>query len=222
MRGHRHVVLVRRKFEAALDNHQRHAKFVLETYTALYDIEDQARHLDDAGRLALRHRCSRPIWDSLRNYIDTQMTNISKKEKIGEARGYLLNQWDGLVRYLDDGSLPIDNNLSEQLMRQVALGRKNWLFCGSVPAGYRAADLMTLVSSAHRNDLDVWEYVKDVLDQLLAGCVDYAPLRPDIWKQSHPDSIRTYRVEERREAAARRDRHRLERRLSKLDRPDES
>lgn len=212
----------RRKFEAALDNHQRHAKFVLDTYTALYDIEDQARPLDDAGRLALRQRCSRPIWDSLRNYIDTQMTNISKKEKIGEARGYLLNQWDGLVRYLDDGSLPIDNNLSEQLMRQVALGRKNWLFCGSVPAGYRAADLMTLVSSAHRNDLDVWEYVKDVLDQLLAGCVDYAPLRPDIWKQSHPDSIRTYRVEERREAAARRDRHRLERRLSKLDRPDES
>jgi transposase len=123
------------------------------------------------------------------------MTDISKKEKIGEARGYLLNQWDGLVRYLDDGSLPLDNNLSEQLMRQVALGRKNWLFCGSVPAGYRAADLMSLVSSAHRNDLDVWEYVKDVLDQLLAGSVNYAPLRPDIWKQSHPDSIRSYRVE---------------------------
>jgi transposase len=212
----------RRKFEAALDNHQRHAKFVLETYSALYDIEDQARHLDDAGRLALRHRCSRPIWDSLRNYVDTQMTDISKKEKIGEARGYLLNQWDGLVRYLDDGSLPLDNNLSEQLMRQVALGRKNWLFCGSVPAGYRAADLMSLVSSAHRNDLDVWEYVKDVLDQLLAGSVNYAPLRPDIWKQSHPDSIRSYRVEERREAAARRDRHRLERRLSRLDHSEKS
>lgn len=210
----------RRKFEAALDNHQRHAQFVLETYTALYDIEDQARPLDDAGRLELRHRCSRPIWDSLRNYIDTRMTNISKKEKIGEALGYLRNQWDGLVRYLDDGSLPMDNNLSEQLMRQVALGRKNWQFCGSVPAGYRAADLMTLVSSAHRNDLDVWNYVKDVLDQLLAGCVDYESLRPDIWQQSHPEAIRNYRVAERREAAARRDRHRLERRLSRLRRPE--
>ncbi|MEQ9407729.1 MAG: IS66 family transposase [Fuerstiella sp.] len=208
----------RRKFEAALDNHERHAKFVLETYTALYDIEELAKGLDDAGRLAVRHRRSRPLWDSLRSYAETQMTDVSKKEKIGEARGYLLNQWDGLVRYLDDGSVPIDNNLSEQLMRQVALGRKNWLFCGSVPAGYRAADLMTLVSSAHRNELDVWDYVKDVLDQLLAGRSDYESLRPDIWKQSHPDSIRTYRVEERRQQAARRDRRRLQRRLSRLDR----
>ena len=207
----------RRKFEAALDNHERHAKFVLETYTALYDIEDQAKDLNEADRLELRRRRSKPIWDSLRRYVDTQMTDVSKKEKIGEARGYLLNQWDGLVRYLDDGKLPIDNNLSEQLMRQVALGRKNWLFCGSVPAGYRAADLMTLVSSAHRNDLDVWDYVKDVLDQLLVGRSDYESLRPDIWKQSHPDSIRTYRVEERRQQATRRDRHRLERRLSRLN-----
>ena len=208
----------RRKFEAALDNHERHAKFVLETYTALYDIEDQAKGLDDAGRLEVRRRCGKPVWDSLRSYVETQMTDVSKKEKIGEARGYLLNQWDGLVRYLDDGSVSIDNNLSEQLMRQVALGRKNWLFSGSVPAGYRAADLMTLVSSAHRNELDVWDYIKDVLDQLLAGSNDYESLRPDIWKQSHPDSIRTYRVEERRQQATRRDRRRLERRLSRLDR----
>ena len=113
----------RRKFEAALDNHQRHAKFVLEAYTVLYDIEDQAKDLDVADRLELRRRRARPVWDSLRQYIDTQMTDVSKKEKIGEARGYLRNQWDGLVRYLDDGALPIDNNISEQLMRQVALGR---------------------------------------------------------------------------------------------------
>ncbi len=92
----------RRKFEAALDNHQRHAKFVLEAYTVLYDIEDQAKDLDVADRLELRRR-RRPVWDSLRQYIDTQMTDVSKNEKIGEARGYLRNQWDGLVRYLDDG-----------------------------------------------------------------------------------------------------------------------
>jgi hypothetical protein len=65
--------------------------------------------------------------------------------------------------------MPIDNNETEQLMKQVALGRKNWMFIGSVDAGYRAADLMTLVSSAARNDLDVFLYVKDVLDRLLAA-----------------------------------------------------
>ncbi len=114
----------RRKFEAALDNHERHAKYVLETYMALYDIEDQAKDLNEADRLDLRRRRSKPIWDALGNYVDTQMTNVSVKEKIGEARSYLRNQWQGLVRYLDDGNVPIDNNLSEQLMRQVALGRK--------------------------------------------------------------------------------------------------
>ncbi|MEZ6064041.1 MAG: IS66 family transposase [Planctomycetaceae bacterium] len=206
----------RRKFEAALDNHQRHAAYVLETYAALYDIEDQAKGLNAADRLDVRQRRSRPLWDALRNYVDTQMTNVSTKEKIGEARGYLLNQWNGLVRCLDDGQVPIDNNLSEQLMRQVAVGRKNWLFLGSVAAGDRAADLMSLVSSAHRNDLDVWDYVKDVLDQLLSGSTNFASLRPDEWARTHPDSIRNYRQKEREQQAARRDRNRLHRRLHQI------
>ena len=68
---------------------------------------------------------------------------------------------------------------------------------GSVAAGYRAADLMSLVSSAHRNDLDIFVDVKDVLDRLLAGETNYDVLRPDVWKQSHPEAIRIYRVEER-------------------------
>jgi len=81
---------------------------------------------------------------------------------------------------------------------------------------------MTLVSSALRNDLDVWDYVRDVLDRLLSGCRDYEPLRPDVWKQSHPDSVRTYRIEERRQQATRRDRNRLQRRLSRLNQPRKS
>jgi transposase len=115
----------------------------------------------------------------------------------GEALTYLRNQFEYLLGYLDDGLMPIDNNETEQLMKQVALGRKNWMFIGSVDAGYRAADLMSLVSSAHRNDLDVFIYVKDVLDRLLAGETDYDSLRPDVWKQAHPDAVRVYRVEER-------------------------
>jgi hypothetical protein len=97
-------------------------------------------------------------------------------------------------------------------MKQIALGRKNWLFVGSVAAGERAADFMTLVSSAVRNDLDVWAYVKDVLDQLLAGSTDYESLRPDVWKQSHPESIREYRAIERRDRADRQQARRARRR----------
>ena len=122
------------------------------------------------------------------------------------------NHWDALRVYLDDGRLPIDNNEVEQLMKQVALGRKNWLFIGSVAAGERAAQLMTLVSSAVRNDLDVWAYVRDVLEQLLAGSTDYDSLRPDVWKASHPESVRAYRVTERRDRADRKQRRRAARR----------
>ena len=75
------------------------------------------------------------------------------------------------------------------------------LFMGSVAAGERAADLLTLVSSALRNDLDVWAYVKDVLDQLLSGSTDYASVRPDRWAASHPEQVRIYRKEERRDRA---------------------
>ena len=117
------------------------------------------------------------------------------KSRFAGALGYLRNHWEPLQVYLSDGRLPIDNNDVEQLMKQVALGRKNWLFIGSVAAGRRAADFLSLVASAVRNDLDVWAYLKDVLDQLLAGSTDYHSLRPDVWKQSHPEAIRQYRTD---------------------------
>jgi hypothetical protein len=80
------------------------------------------------------------------------------------------------------------------------------------------ADLMTLVSSALRNDLDVRPYVKDVLDQLLAGSTDYASLRPDRCAASHPDAVRTYRADERRDRAAAQHSHRVHRRVAKRPR----
>lgn len=81
-----------------------------------------------------------------------------------------------------------------------------------MPAGDRAADFLTLVSSAVRNDLDVWAYLKDVLDHLLAGDTDYAALRPDIWRQAHPEAIREYRATERRDRADRKQLRRATRR----------
>ena len=104
-------------------------------------------------------------------------------------------------------------------MKQEAIGRKTWLFIGSVPAGDRAADFLTLVSSAVRNDLDVWAYLKDVLDHLLAGDTDYAALRPEAWRQAHPEAIRQYRVTERRDRADRKQLRRAERRHRRSQSP---
>ena len=77
------------------------------------------------------------------------------------------------------------------------------MFHQSFEAGREAANLMTLISSALRNDLDVYAYLKDVLDQLLAGSKDYESLRPDHWAESHPEHVRNYRKEERRDRADR-------------------
>jgi len=144
---------------------------------------------------------------------------VLPKSKLGEALGYLRNHWEPLQTYLSDGAIPMDNNDVEQLMKQVAIGRKNWLFIGSVPAGDRAADFLTLVSSAVRNDLDVWAYLKDVLDHLLAGDTDYAALRPEAWRQAHPEAIRQYRVTERRDRADRKQLRRAERRHRRSQSP---
>jgi transposase len=74
---------------------------------------------------------------------------------------------------------------------------------------------MTLVSSARRHDLDVWVYMKDVLDQMLAGSTDYQSLLPDVWKQSHPEAVRDYRVAERRDKAERKQVAAAKRRLAR-------
>ena len=84
--------------------------------------------------------------------------------------------------YLQDGRLPIDNNDVERDHRRVAIGRKNWLFLGSEDAGDRTATILTIVGSAHRHDLDVWAYLRDVLERLARGTTDLEALLPDVWK----------------------------------------
>jgi transposase len=194
----------RRKVFDARSNHPLVASVLLAMYQELYDIEERGKPLSNEARRELRQQEAKPVWARMRAYLDSPVVkNLLPKEAMGKAVAYLNNQWDALQLYLTRGDIPIDNNDAEQLMKQVAVGRKNWLFIGSLAAGGRAADLMTLVSSALRNDLDVCSYVKGVLDALLSGSTDYEQLRPDVWAAAHPDQIREYRREERRDRADR-------------------
>jgi hypothetical protein len=189
------------------------SSIVLAKFQQLYDIETRAKTSSPEERLALRQAEAAPVWVSMGQWLESEAArNILPKSKLGQSLGYLRNQWEALQLYLTDGLMPIDNNDVEQLMKQIALGRKNWIFVGSIAAGERAADFFSLVSSAVRNDLDVWVYTKDVLDVLLAGSTDYHSLRPDVWKQSHPEAIREYRVVERRDRADRTQFRRAQRR----------
>ena len=188
----------------------------LRWYQQLYDIEDRGKTMTVEERLQLRQSEAVPIWRAMGLWLDEVQHRTSNvilpKSDFAQALQYIRNHFAELQRYLADGRIPIDNNETEQLMRQVALGRKNWLFAGSVNGGERAAGFLTLVSSAVRNDLDVWLYVKDVLDQLLAGSTDYEALLPWNWAAQHPAAIRQYRVAERRDRQNRQQAKRSQRR----------
>jgi transposase len=160
------VAHARRKVLESIDNHPIHASRLLAWFKQLYDIEDRGVDLSPADRQRLREAEARPLWKQIADYIDgPAVANVLPNEQFGKALGYLRNHYDQFVVYLDDGLVPIDNNDTEQLMKQIATGRTNWLVIGSVAAGERAADLMTLVSSAIRNDLDAAAYVKDTTRQ---------------------------------------------------------
>lgn len=207
------VAHARRKVFEAREAYPLESATLLAWFGQLYDIEDRAKTMSIEERMLLRQSESKRIWELLREWLESETAlQLLPKSRLGEALGYLRNHLEALQLYLEDGRLPIDNNEVEQLMKQVAIGRKNWLFAGSVGGGERAADFLTLVSSAIRNDVEVWSYVKGVLDELLSGTTDYESLRPDVWKESHPESIRSYRVEERRDRADRKQRRRAARR----------
>jgi transposase len=182
---------------------------------ALYDIETRAKEMTWQDRQALRMSESTVVLNGIKKWLDSaSLQDVLPKSDFAEALSYLRNHWNALNVFVRDGRIPIDNNLVEQLMKQVALGRKAWLFVGNVEAGEQSAMMMTLVSSARRHDLDVGVYIQNVLDQLLAGTTDYSQLVPDVWKQSHPESIRIYRQEERRDKAERKQYDAARRRLA--------
>ena len=182
---------------------------------ALYDVETRAKELTWEERQTMRQRESTVILDAIKHWLDTRpLQEVLPKSDFAEALRYLHNHWEALNVFVRDGRIPIDNNSVEQLMKQVATGRKAWLFVCNVSAGEQSARMMTLVSSARRHDLDAGLYIKDVLDQLLAGSTDYHSLLPDVWKQRHPEAIREYRVEERRDKAERKQLNAARRRLA--------
>ena len=85
---------------------------------------------------------------------------------MGQATAYALRHWQALTRYLDDGFLDIDNNAAELTLRHIAIGRKNWLFAGSRHGAETAAILFTVTSTCHRNKIDAFAYVHDLLLRL--------------------------------------------------------
>jgi transposase len=161
---------VRRKFFDALNNDKQRATKVLGMIQQLYKIEDHARKekYTAAQRLELRQQKAAPIMTELKTYLDEEYDSkqVLPKSAIGIAIRYAIGQWWKIERYLEDGSVEIDNNLVENAIRPVALGRKNYLFAGSEQGAEWGAMIYTFLASATRHEHNPLEYLADVLRRL--------------------------------------------------------
>ena len=152
----------------------------------LYDIEREAKELDPDARRTLRQAKSRPIADVMFEWMRLQRIKITDGSGTARALDYTLKRWQALTRYIDDGQLPIDNNHIENQIRPIAIGRRNWLFAGSLRAGQRAAAVMSLIQSAKMNGHDPYAYLKDVLTRLpTQKASQIAELLPHLWQPAN-------------------------------------
>ena len=154
----------------------------LKRIAELYAVEAQARDDDATARLALRQRESLPRLRALHDWLITQRVRTADGSGLARAIDYSLKRWPALIRYVDNGTLPIDNNMVENAIRPITLGRRNWLFTGSERAGCRAAAIQSLLATAKLNGLEPYAWLKDTLEKLptwpYSRIDELLPLRP--------------------------------------------
>ena len=172
----------RRKFEHAKDNDLALASEALHMFGRLYEIErdarDQSLSYDEIKML--RQEKSLPVLNEMKTWLDHNLNLVLPKSAIGQAIAYTLTLWPRLIRYIDEGRFIIDNNLIENSIRPVALGRKNYMFAGSHDAAQQAAIIYSLLATCKINNVEPFEwlsntlsaisnYPSDQLDKLLPG-----------------------------------------------------
>jgi len=138
----------------------------LERIGSLYAIEAEIRGRPPDERAKIRQARAGPQLDALREWLRQTLTRVSKKSELAKAVTYILSRWTAMTRYRDDGRIEIDNNAAERSLRAVALGRKNYLFCGSDAGGERAAAIYSLIGTSKLNDLDPEAYLRYVLERI--------------------------------------------------------
>jgi len=150
----------------------------------LYRVEKQARKLTPEKRYAQRQLYAKPILDEMRAWLENALPQVPPSSVTGKALHYLHNEWDKLIRYLEDGRLEIDNNAAENAIRPFVVGRKNWLFSDSVKGVTASANLYSLIETAKANGLEPYAYLRylftelpkaqtvDAIEALLPGKLD--------------------------------------------------
>jgi transposase len=179
----------RRKAVDALDIQPKEAEWLVLEMRKLYLIERHAREeaMSAEQRHALRHKLATPILGGIKVRLDQLQPTLLPQSPLGKAVSYALAEWDALNRYLEDGRLEIDNNLTENALRPSCIGKKNYLFFGHPDAGWRSAVIYSIIVSCRRRQIDPWDYLRDMMRRLPAAKNHEIPsLVPARWKPLDP------------------------------------
>ena len=144
------------------------AKEALDRIAAIYAIEDKARFAPVAERVEHRRELA-PLLDAFFAWAEAVVGRLSGKLELAKAFRYVITRREALTRFVTDGRLEADNNVAENAMRAIALGRRNYLFAGSDSGGERAASIYTLVATAKLNGLNPETYLRDILAKIAEG-----------------------------------------------------
>ena len=185
----------------ALKENQKLATQAIVMIGKLYEVERKA---DEAGmsvdqRRELRQKEAYPVIHLMERWCVDTYTEVLESSLLGKAIAYTYSLMDRLAIYVNDGRINIDNNLIENALRPLALGRKNWLFCGNDASAYRAAIVYSLIASCRAADVDPRQWLEHVLveiptrrkngqpmEDLLPGeCAKRRDIKP--WNLPDPD-----------------------------------
>lgn len=188
---------IRRHFESALDENKTAAEYAIGEIQKLYRIEKMCdeRQLTDEERKQKREELARPIMVALKVWMESEGIKYSPSSLMGKAVTYAYTRWDNMMHYLDEGWICIDNNLAENAIRPITLGRKNYLFCGNHEAARNMAIVCSLLGTCKEQKVNPRLWLNDVIARIpymtKASEKELKQLLPQYWIKLHPEATLT-------------------------------
>ena len=189
------MVHIRRHWEQALDENRPVAEHALTEIQHLYKIDamcDEA-NMTPEERMLKRQQLAKPIMEAMKVWMETEGIKYSESSETGKAVTYAYTRWGNMMHYLDDGRILLDNNLAENEIRPITLGRKNYLFCGNHEAAGNMAVICSLLATCKAHDVNPRLYLNDVIKEMpymgKASQQELLDMLPHKWKLKHPEAI---------------------------------
>lgn len=188
---------IRRHFEKAITENKQLAEYALKEIQLLYFIEQDCdqKQLKENERMEKRQELAKPIMDALKLWMETEGIKYSPNSLIGKAITYAYTRWGNMMRYLQDGRIRIDNNLAENAIRPITLGRKNYLFCGDHQAAVSMSVICSLLATCKAHKVNPRNYLNEVIERMpymqKATYDQLLQMLPHKWKERQNNEANT-------------------------------